>query len=458
MTQDQCVQKLERRLGKEYVLSSPESLQKYGRDETEDFFFPPLCAVLPESKQQVQEIVRFCYEHKLPIVPRGGGTGLAGGALPVKGGVVVSLEKMSKILEVDEKNATCLVEAGVITQVLQETVEEEGWYYPPDPSSRGSCFIGGNVATNASGPVCLKYGSTRQYVLGVEAVVGNGELIKAGGKIRKSSTGLDLTGLFVGSEGILGIMTEILLKLVHPPGKAITFFVSFDDLKEGFAFMQKALKEIPAIAALEFMEKEAMEMAEAKKGAKFPDKGEGAFLIELHLKKDEAEERQLDVLSSLCEAYKAKEAVMAEGQNREKLWSLRRVTGEAVKKKAPYKEDDCVLPRGALLPFLQKIERVERETGLRAVCYGHVGDGNLHVNILKENVAEKEWVRKRDAFEEKLFHACAQLGGTISGEHGIGWVQRRHLRRLVPERNLQLMRQIKKFLDPEGLMNPEKVI
>lgn len=459
MNEEALLQKLSALLGPQSVRADPEHLEIYGRDETEDLYFPPLCALLPRSKEEIAALVAFARERKLPLVPRGGGTGLAGGALPVRGGLVLSLEKMQAIRDIDLDNSCCTVEPGVITQTLRETVESQGLYYPPDPSSLGSSFIGGNVATNASGPTSLKYGSTKDYLLGLEVALASGESLRIGGSFRKSSTGPNLLALFAGSEGILGIFTELTLKLIPPPQKIATLFLSFTHLRDAFQWMIRLLNQVPSVAVCEFMEREAMEIAEERLKLAFPEKGAGAFLIELHLSPEQWEgKRELEEVLSLAEKFSCGELFLAEGEKRNTLWALRRATGEAVKKVAPYKEDDSVVPRSALLPLLKEIEGIEKETGLRAVCYGHAGEGNLHVNILKERLSDEEWQIKKGAFEKRLFSACKKLGGTISGEHGIGFVQRDLLKEFLPPRQISLLSALKRELDPLGILNPEKVL
>jgi len=433
----------------------------YGSDETEDLNFPPAIVLKPETELEVSEIMRYCHEQHIPVTPAGARTGLSGGALCDHGGVLISMEKFDKIIELDEKNHQVTVEPGVITQVLQDAVKERGLFYPPDPASKGSCFIGGNVSENSGGPKAVKYGVTKDYVLNLEIVLPTGEIIWTGANVLKNATGYNLTQLVVGSEGTLAIITKIVLKLIPHPTQDLLMLVPFFDA-------QKACEAVAAIfqagitpSGLEFMERDALVYTQAFVGESSIQVAENHaahLLIEVDgFDPDQLMtecEKIMDVLSN----FETDEILFAESDaQKNTLWSLRRKAGEAVKSQSIYKEEDTVVPRFHLPELLGHIKRIGAKYGFHSVCYGHAGDGNLHVNILKGNLSDEFWQHELTFAIRELFEEVARLGGTISGEHGIGLVQKPYLDIVFGKTEMRLMKEIKKAFDPHNILNPGKI-
>ena len=448
-------------VGDKYVLlAADDNFEKYEHDETEDFRFPPQVVVLPENTEQVQDIVRLAAKHNIPIVPRGGGTGLSGGALATQSGICLSLERMNRILEIDERDFFISVQPGVITQHLQEAVEEKELFYPPDPASRGSCTIGGNIAENAGGPRALKYGVTKDYVYGLKVVLANGELTTWGGKRLKDVTGYNMVQLFVGSEGTLGIVTEITLKLIALPKYRRTMMVPFNSL-------QAAAESVPAImskgvvpCALELLEQDAMLALQSysEKPVKFSDKA-AVLLIEIDGNHEEALDSELEMIGTILEEHGAQDIFLAQSPaHQTEMWETRRAVAEAVKSICPYKEEDTVVPRSKMPELILGVHEICDRWGIKVICYGHAGDGNVHCNILKDKMSDELWENGLHEPIEEIFKLTVKLGGTISGEHGIGYVQSRYLPLAMSEAEIAILRQIKKAIDPVGIMNPGKMI
>jgi glycolate oxidase len=448
-------------LGEKGVVAEEGALQAYAHDETEDLHFYPEVALKPKTTEEVAAILRFCNEHKIPVTPRGAGTGLSGGALPVNGGVALSLERMNTIVSIDEENLQATVEPGVITQVFQEAVAEKGLFYPPDPSSRGSCFIGGNLAENAGGPKAVKYGVTKDYVLNLEVVLPNGEIIWTGANVLKNATGYNLTQLMVGSEGTLGVITKAVFRLLPAPTYDLLLLVPFYSAEEACAAVARIFKAGVTPSGLEFMERDAlvfgMQHVEGVQVA-LEDGVEAHLLIELDGNDLDVLYKECEVVNEVVQQFKCGEPLFADtAAQKEQLWKLRRSLGEAVKRHSVYKEEDTVVPRAALPLLLKAVKEIGKKYGFESVCYGHAGDGNLHVNILKGNMSDAAWENDLPKGIAALFEQCVALGGTISGEHGIGWVQKRYLPIVFNKTELALQRSIKDVFDPNGIMNPSKV-
>jgi glycolate oxidase len=446
--------------GDAYVTVEPDDLKTYGSDETEDLNFPPDVVVKPQTTEQVAELLKHCNARCLPVTPRGGGTGLSGGALPVLGGVCLSLEKMNRIIEVDCDNLMAVVQPGVITQVLQEKVEEVGLFYPPDPASRGSCFIGGNLAENSGGPRALKYGVTKDWVLGVTAVLPTGEIIKTGGKLLKNVSGYNLTQLLVGSEGTLAVITEIILKLIPKPKYHKTLLVPFDDLEQAAVALTRIFFAQIIPCAAEFMEQAAIKAAEHKFEKSYPHSDAAAqLLLEVDGNDEHVLDNECETIADVCMACGAPDVLIADSPARQnEIWEMRRGVGEAVKSISAYKEEDTVVPRAQLPKLVRLIHEIAERHRLTTISYGHAGDGNIHVNILKKDLSDAEWENELPRAITELFTRVVELGGTISGEHGIGWVQKRYLPLAVSPAELELMRRIKHAFDPQGILNPGKLI
>ncbi len=453
------VRRLREACGDAHVLVDRADTEVYSHDETEDLQFWPEAVVRPGNAAEVSAILRLCHAEHLPVTPRGAGTGLSGGALPIHGGVVLSLARLDRILEIDEENLMAVVEPGVITQVLQETVEKRGLYYPPDPSSRGSCFLGGNVAHNAGGPRALKYGVTKDFVYGLEAVLPTGECIRTGGKLYKNVAGYNLTQLITGSEGTLAVVTQIILKLVPLPRHKRTLLAPFPDVRSAARSVVRILHEKITPAAVEFMEQAAVQAAERKKGMKFPC-GEAPALLLIEVDGMEAQvlDEQAGRIAEACMAEGAPDIFPADTPEKQKfLWDMRRCIGEAVKSLSTYKEEDTVVPRARLPELMDAIKEVRERWGIDAICYGHAGDGNIHVNILKRDMSDTQWNEVLPHAIRDLFTRVVALGGTITGEHGVGYVQRDYLPIAQGPVERRLMRQLKAAFDPHGILNPGKI-
>jgi glycolate oxidase len=455
----EIIEELASIVGREHVLTDREALLKYASDETEDFVFPPDAVVLPASTEEVSAVMRVAWDRSLPVTPRAGGTGLSGGALPIHRGIVLGSERMNRILEIDTGNLMAVVEPGVITQELQEAVEKLGLYYPPDPASRGSCRLGGNLAECAGGPHAVKYGVTKDYVLGIEAVLADGTVIRHGGKLLKNSTGFNLTQLIVGSEGTLAVITKIFLRLVPLPRRRTLLLIPFGAL-------EAAARTVPAImnagivpSVLEFMERDAVKIAEKHLGVAVPNSDAAAQLIvEIDGDDDAAIQRSAEQICSIALEQGALDVLLADSSERQnEIWKMRRATGEAVKSVSVYKEEDTVVPRYNLVPLLIGVKDIARRHGITTVCYGHAGDGNLHVNILKGGMSDEEWAGNLDPAIREIFELTVSLGGTISGEHGIGYSQKRYLAIAFSDEEIALMRRIKAAFDPKGILNPGKI-
>jgi glycolate oxidase len=439
----------------------PEVLLEYGHDETEDLNFPPAIVLKPTTVEEIASIMRFCHEHAIPVTPAGARTGLSGGALPIHSGVLLSMEKFNRILEIDEKNHQVTTEPGVITQVLQNAVKEKGLFYPPDPASKGSCFIGGNVSENSGGPKAVKYGVTKDYVLNLEVVLPTGEIIWTGANVLKNATGYNLTQLLVGSEGTLGIITKIVLRLIPHPTTDMLMLVPFFDA-------QKACEAVAAIfqagitpSGLEFMERDALLWTQEftkDYSIKVAENHQAHLLIEVDGFDAEVLMQECEKILAVLENFETDEILFAESEaQKNTLWSLRRKVGEAVKSQSIYKEEDTVVPRFELPQLLFHVKEIGKKYGFHSVCYGHAGDGNLHVNIIKGNLSDEQWDNELPKAIRELFTEVVKLGGTISGEHGIGLVQKNYMDIAFPEVALNLMRNIKKVFDPKGILNPGKI-
>jgi glycolate oxidase subunit GlcD len=446
-------------LGEPNVIIEPDLLATYGQDETEDYRFLPDVVLKPSTTAEVSSLLRLANEAGIPVTPRGGGTGLSGGALPLRGGICLSMERFNRIIEIDERNLQAVVEPGVITQTFQEAVEQRGLYYPPDPSSRGSSQLGGNLAECAGGPHAVKYGVTKDYVLGLEAVLPTGEIITTGGRVLKNVSGYNLTQLIIGSEGTLAVITRILVRLIPRPAHRKVMLVAFASLEEAAAAVASIFQQGVTPAAIEFMERAAVEAAVARTGKPFPNAGAGAqLLIEVDGNHLESLDREIQTIAAALEKEKAREILLAEEPHKiEEVWALRKSIGESVKSISPYKEEDTVVPRSKLPDLVLGVKKICARYGITSICYGHAGDGNVHVNILKAGLSDEAWAHHVEAAVTEIFKLTVSLGGMISGEHGIGYSQKRYLPIALSPAELELMKRIKKTFDPNGILNPGKI-
>lgn len=453
---------LESIVGSTHFFIDEGTCTTYGSDETEDLCFPPAVVLKPGSAKEVSRIMQVAYQHDIPVTPIGGRTGLSGGALAVRGGVGMSMERFDRIIEIDEKNHQVFVEPGVITQVLQEAVKEKGLFYPPDPSSRGSCFIGGNVSENAGGPKAVKYGVTSDYVLNLEMVLPNGDIIWTGANTLKNATGYNLTQLVVGSEGTLGVITKIVLKLIPHPKKDLLMLVPFYSAEKACEAVAAIFREGIVPSALEFMEREAIEWAMQyvdETTLTLPEGIRAHLLIEVDGNHLETLMDDCEKIAEVVQRFDCDEILFAEDQaQKDQLWKLRRRVAEAVKAHSIYKEEDTVVPRFHLPKLLAGVKEIGGKYAFKSVCYGHAGDGNLHVNIIKGDLSDEDWNNNIKKGIREIFLLVKELGGTLSGEHGIGLVQQEYMDIFFNPVQMDLMRQIKQVFDPKGIMNPGKVL
>jgi glycolate oxidase len=370
------------------------------------------------------------------------------------------MEKFNKILEIDMENFQVTVESGVITQVLQEELEKNGLFYPVDPASRGSCFIGGNVAECSGGPRAAKYGVTRNYILAMEFVTPEGEIINTGSKTIKNVTGLSLTQLLCGSEGTLGIITKITLRIISLPAFKKLLLIAYPEVNKCISSVSEIYLSGINPAALEFLEKDAIKAAELQLSKIFPNStAEAQLLIELDGDNAEVIDADIQKISAIAEKFSAYDVILAEDAGKmEELWQLRRSVGEAVKSISVYKEEDTVVPRAKLPELISGVKSICGKSGIRCICYGHAGDGNLHINILKENLSDDYWNDNVKKAIKEIFELTVSLGGTISGEHGIGYSQKEFLPVALSGEEILLNKRIKSAFDPNNILNPGKII
>ena len=455
----EIIEKLKKIVGEEFVILDEESLKLYSKDYTENLSFNPEVIVKPNTTAQISEILKLANEEKIPVVPRGGGTGLSGGALPIYGGICLSMEKFNKIIEIDKENFQAIVEPGVITQVLMEECEKSDLYYPPDPSSKGSSFLGGNLAECSGGPRAVKYGVTKDYVLGLEFVTPTGEIINSGARVLKNVTGYNLTQLLIGSEGTLGIITKIIFRLIPLPRKRKLMLAAYNSIQECATTVAKIFQAGITPSALELMEKSAIKAAENQLGKKFPNtEAEAQLLIEVDGNYEDSIDRDIEAIAEIVTEQGAFDIILAEDKNKmDELWALRRCIGEAVKSISEYKEEDTVVPRSKIPELIKGVKEISGRYGITTICYGHAGDGNVHVNILKDKSDDSVWEKDLDTAIREIFKLTVSLGGTISGEHGIGYSQKSYLPIALGEQEIALMKNIKKTMDPNNIMNPGKI-
>ncbi|WP_158798030.1 FAD-binding oxidoreductase [Pedobacter sp. L105] len=447
-------------IGIENVFTDEDSLANYSHDETEDLHYYPEVVVKPANTAGVATLLKLCNEIGVPVTPRGGGTGLSGAALPVFGGVLLSMEKFKAIISIDTDNLQATVEPGVITEEFINAVAAEGLLYPVDPSSKGSCFIGGNVAHGSGGPRVVKYGTIREYILNLEVVLPTGEVIWTGANTLKYASGYNLTQLMIGSEGTLGVVTKIVTKLIPLAKHSVLMLGSFAENEQACGAVSAIFKTGVIPSALEFMERRGVEWVVKYDDIKFEVKdGINAYLlIEFDGGDMDSIFKDCEHVNTVLEAFGCTDVLFADtAQQKEELWRMRRTMAESVKANSVYKEEDTVVPRAALPQLISGIKEIGSRYGFESVCYGHAGDGNLHINIIKAGMSDDDWKNKLKDGIIELFQLTADLGGTISGEHGIGLVQREFMSIKYSEVHLNLMRNIKKVFDPNSILNPGKI-
>lgn len=454
------VERLRAVVGADHVRLGVEERLRYGHDETEDLVYPPEVVVRPASTAQVSAVLAACHAAGVPVTPRGAGSGLSGGALPVFGGVLLTLERMDRILEIDVDNRMAVVEPGVVTGTLHAAALARGLYYPPDPASSATCQIGGNLAENAGGPHCVKYGLTKDYVLALEAVLVDGRVLRTGGKLRKDVAGYNLAQLLVGSEGTLAVITEATLRLIPAPRARRLALAPFESLDAAAAGMVAVYRSAVTPSALEIVERAAIEAVVAHLGRAVPgQEAEALLFVEVDGMDEEAVQRDAALVGEVLLAAGAVDVLVADSAAREReLWTARKSIGEAVRRLGPYVECDTAVPPTRVPELLRGVREVARRFGVRQVSYGHAGDGNIHVNVLANDPASGRREAALRPAIEAIFAVAVALGGTITGEHGVGCSQSRHLPLCRDAVYLDVLAAVKRALDPHGRLNPGKVL
>ena len=445
-------------VGEDHLRTDDESRTVYGTDALKRGN-PADAVVFPANALEISAIARLCNEHRIPLVPRGAGTGYTGGSVPSRGGVVLSLARMNRIIEIDEANLVAIVEPNVITGDLQDAVEKRGLFYPPDPASLRQSAIGGNVAECAGGPRAFKYGTTKRYVLGLEAVLPTGEIVETGGKVVKNVVGYDLTQLLVGSEGTLAIITRIILRLIPRPPVQATLRATFRDVESAVAAVTNVIRARVVPAALELVDGDSLEAVAQNLGVRsLAPEGTAAILL---LEVDgvpAAVDQEAERVAAACHEAGATEVRRARDEGeREELWRVRRELSLSLKTIAPLKlNHDVVVPKGRIPELFALVARLRQEQRLRIPLFGHAGDGNIHVNIMLDPTDGDALERARTA-ERQLFEGVVALDGSISGEHGIGFAKARFIPIELSADEIALMQRVKHAFDPNGILNPGKI-
>jgi glycolate oxidase len=457
MLNNKILLQLEKIAGRDGVFSSPEDLAVYGYDGTFEECRPDI-VVLPSTTDQVSRIVQVAAEERIPLVARGMGSGLAAGSVPVRGGIALSTTRMNRILEIDEANYAVRAEAGVVTADLQTAVEKLGLFYPPDPSSIRHSTIGGNIACNAGGPRCLKYGVTGDYVLGLTVVLADGRILHTGSKCIKDVVGYDLNALFTGSEGTLGVITEAILRLIARPKFFRTALAEFPVLDDAAHSVNAILSSGVVPSSLELMDETALACVEEGLHLGLPLDVEAALLVEVDSADEAAISREIEAAAEILRQGGARNVRVARDEaERASLWQARRSVSPALGRKAPNKlGEDITIPRSSIPEAVRRLKAISAKYGLPIVLYGHAGDGNLHPNILFDKRDPQQW-RKVGQMAGEEFAAALELGGTLSGEHGVGALKRPYLEQALGPVSMEIQKRIKQALDPLNILNPGKI-
>jgi glycolate oxidase len=457
---ERVVEALRAIVGEQRVLSDADLLEPYSHDEVVGLRCAPEVVVRATSAGQVSAVFRLAQRERIPVTPRGAGYGLSGGAVPVCGGIVLSLEKMDRIVEVDRANLMITVQPGVITADIHRAAEAEGLFYPPDPASLDSCSIGGNIAENAGGPRAVKYGVTKDYVCGLEAVLPSGAIVRTGGKLVKNVTGYNLTQLLVGSEGTLAVVTEIVLRLLPLPKVQVDLLVPFTDFQSAADAVSAIISNRVLPTAIEFMERDSLLSVERFLGREAPYRDAAAhLLVQLDGSNRSAVDADYDVVSRVCLEHGAEDALVAEDSaTRDRLWEFRRKIIDALRRESPVNHmEDVVVPRASIGVLLGGMKRLASEHGVRIVSFGHAGDGNVHVNVLKDDLPMERWTGIVPQVQEAIYNVALSLGGTITGEHGIGATRRNFLPMALDQAQIDLQRAVRDVFDPNHILNPGKI-
>ena len=446
--------------GSRAVFADEETRDIYSRDETMGLFHRPEVVVKPTSSKEIMEIMRLANRENIPVVPRGRGTGLSGGAIPLHGGIVLSCERMERIMEIDSENLMVTTEPGVITGDLQKAVEAEGLFYPPDPASLESCSIGGNVAEGAGGSRAVKYGTTKDYVNGLEIVLPTGEIMRTGGKVVKDVTGYNLTQLFVGSEGTLGVVTQIILRLIPRPTFQMDLLVPYASIDKAAQTVSEIIRARILPTAIEFMESNCFDLAErfTKRKLAFRD-AEAHLLISLDGNHQEGLEEERDRVGEICERNGAFDILIANTRTAmERMWEGRKCLFEAANEVGGmFKSLDLVVPRSLIPLLVKKIRGISERYRIKAMSFGHAGDGNVHVLLFKGELADDEWEILIDKAERDLYRETIGLGGKLTAEHGIGLLRKSFLPLNLDPCQIEILKRVKRAFDPKNILNPGKI-
>ncbi|MDR1794168.1 MAG: FAD-binding protein [Erysipelotrichaceae bacterium] len=447
-------------VGVERVLIGEAINEDYGRDELAEVRRMPDVLIEAENAKEISEIMAYAQKHKIPVVARGSGTGLVGSSVAIHGGIMISLQKMNKILELDSQNLTVTVEPGVLLMELAAYVSEQDYLYPPDPGEK-SATIGGNIATNAGGMRAVKYGVTKDYVRGLEVVLPTGEIVELGGKVVKNSSGFDLKGLMIGSEGTLGIITKAILKILPLPAKSVSLLIPFVDIDHAIGCVSKIMNTKIIPTAVEFMEREVILDAQKYLGKNFPDHSSDAYLL---LTYDGVSRMEIEAayqpVADICFANGGLDLLIVDTDERkDAVWSARSAFLEAIKGSTTEMDEcDVVVPKSHLAEMVHYTYTLKEKYNLRIKSFGHAGDGNLHIYLLKDELSEEVWKQKRDAIFDELYSKAFTLQGKVSGEHGIGFAKVEYFAKEEPPVVLALTRAIKKVFDPNLVLNPDKIV
>ncbi|NPV78886.1 MAG: FAD-binding protein [Firmicutes bacterium] len=462
VTED-AVNQLKRIVGANFVTTDAEKLRNYAADESiAKVTYLPEVVVKPGDAMEISEILKLANRELIPVTPRGAGTGLSGGVIPVAGGIVLSLERMNRILEIDELNLMMTVEPGVITNEVQRIAASRGFLYAGDPCSSESSFIGGNVAENAGGNKAIKYGSTSRHVYGLEVVLPTGEITFFGGKRVKDVTGYDFVHLMCGSEGTLGVITKIILRLMPLPKYRASILVPFESADKAISMVPLIMSERRIIpTSIEFMDRGSVKLTERYLNMRLPfDDASAHLIIEIDGNNKTDIEGEYEAIGNLCLRNGALEVFVADNKTTlDKIWKARKAIAEAVKAfSEEFCMEDIVVPISEIPKMLKEIARLTEEYEISSISFGHAGDGNIHVTYLKDEKSKNRWENDLPSLLRDLYHATVSLGGTISGEHGIGFKRASYIDIALDKAQLQLIRQIKKAFDPNWILNPGKII
>lgn len=445
-------------VGEKYIQVGDAISEDYSHDELGETRAFPEVVMEPDSAETIAAIMGYAHERGIPVTTRGSGTGLCGGCVPLHGGILLSTARLNRIIEIDPDNLTATVESGVILLDFQEATEKLGFFYAPDPGEK-SATIGGNVATNAGGMRAVKYGVTRDHVLGMEVVLPNGEIAQFGGKVAKNSSGYSLLHLMIGSEGTLGIITKLIVKLLPLPSKVLTLLVPFPSLEQAIGTVPIIIRSRLMPQAIEFMERDVILSAEKFLGKTFPHKTAPAYLLLRFDGNNPSElEAQYEATGDICLKAGAEDVLIADTIERQGgIWDARGAFLEALKAESPMDEVDIVVPRDRIAGFIEYTKELEAEYGVRIRSFGHAGDGNMHVYILQDDLDETIWREKMDTMMDLLYARGRELRGQVSGEHGIGIAKKQYLIDDLGESQIALQRQIKEVFDPKYILNPGKL-